>query len=595
MCGILAILNSSDSSPAMRARALDLSNRQRHRGPDWSGLYQSGNHFLAHERLAIMDPNSGDQPLFNEDRTIVVTVNGELYNYQALMKHIRDKHPNKKFGTNSDCEVISHLYEMHGEEVASMLDGFFAFVILDTRDNSFYVARDPFGVTCMYIGWGKDGSLWVSNEMKCLKDDCTRFEQFPPGHYFSSKTNSYTRYFNPQYYLDFEAQPPRYPTGALDLGALRTSFERAVEKRLMSDVPFGVLLSGGLDSSLVASVASRKMSSHKWGNKLHSFCIGLPGSPDLLAARQVADFLGTEHHEFTFTVQDGIDAIRDVVYHVETFDVTTVRASTPMFLMSRKIKAMGVKMVLSGEGSDEVFGGYLYFHKAPSKEEFQDETVRKVQALHKYDCMRANKSTMAWGVEARVPFLDKDFVSVAMSVDPKEKMIDKASGRIEKYILRKAFDTPEKPYLPNDVLWRQKEQFSDGVGYNWIDGLKAHAEENISDQQLQNAPHRYPSNTPRTKEAYWYRSIFEEHFSSAAAEQTVPGGPSVACSTATAAAWDAAWLGSEDPSGRAVHGVHDQAYEAKVAAKEAATAKTKAANGADASASPASKRAKQGA
>ncbi|KAF5833974.1 hypothetical protein DUNSADRAFT_9538 [Dunaliella salina] len=472
----------------MRARVLDLSNRQRHRGPDWSGLYQSGNHFLAHERLAIMDPNSGDQPLFNEDRTIVVTVNGELYNYQALMQHIRDKHPNKK---------------------------------------------DPFGVTCMYIGWGKDGSLWVSNEMKCLKDDCTRFEQFPPGHYYSSKTNSYTRYFNPQYYLDFEAKPPRYPTGALDLVALRTSFERAVEKRLMSDVPFGVLLSGGLDSSLVAAVASRKMSSHKWGNKLHSFCIGLPGSPDLLAARQVADFLGTEHHEFTFTVQ----------------------------------------------------------------EEFQDETVRKVQALHKYDCMRANKSTMAWGVEARVPFLDKDFVNVSMTVDPKEKMIDKASGRIEKYILRKAFDTPEKPFLPNDVLWRQKEQFSDGVGYNWIDGLKAHAEENISDQQLQNAQHRYPSNTPRTKEAYWYRSIFEEHFSSAAAEQTVPGGPSVACSTATAAAWDAAWLGSEDPSGRAVHGVHDQAYEAKIAAKEAAkeTAKTKAANGADAAASPASKRAKQNA
>ncbi|KAL6757147.1 hypothetical protein V8C86DRAFT_2630165 [Haematococcus lacustris] len=564
MCGILALLNSTDDSAAMRARVLALSRRQRHRGPDWSGMHQSANHFLAHERLAIMDPASGDQPLFNEDKSIIVTVNGEIYNYKELLQKILDKAPNRKFATNSDCEVISHLYELYGEEVAGMLDGFFAFVILDTRNNSFYIARDPIGVTCLYIGWGRDGSIWVSNEMKCLKDDCARFQQFPPGHFYSSKTSSFTRYYNPKHYLDFEAKPERFPSTPLDLRLLRTSFEAAVHKRLMSDVPFGVLLSGGLDSSLVAAIASRHLgkAGGVWG-KLHSFCVGLEGSPDLKAGKQVADFLGTDHHEFHFTVQEGIDAIGDVIYHVETFDTTTIRASTPMFLMSRKIKALGVKMVLSGEGSDEVFGGYLYFHKAPSKEEFHSETVRKIQDLHKYDCLRANKSTMAWGVEARVPFLDKAFLEVAMSIDPAEKMINKAAGRMEKYILRKAFDVGEGevPYLPKEVLWRQKEQFSDGVGYNWIDGLKAHAESMVSDTQLQQAPHRFPDNTPRTKEAYWYRTIFESHFPQRAAADTVPGGPSVACSTPTAAAWDAAWAGKEDPSGRAVAGVHDSAYD----------------------------------
>ncbi|PNH12145.1 Asparagine synthetase [glutamine-hydrolyzing] [Tetrabaena socialis] len=503
----------------MRSRVLALSRRQRHRGPDWSGMHQFGNHFLAHERLAIMDPASGDQPLFNEDRTIVVTVNGEIYNYVALREQILEKCPGKKFATNSDCE-----------------------------------------------------------------DDCSRFQQFPPGHYYSSKTGEFVRYYNPRHYLDFEAKPQVFPSTPYDAVVLRKAFEVSVEKRMMSDVPFGVLLSGGLDSSLVAAIASRKIKREDsvWG-KLHSFCVGLPGSPDLKAGKSVAEFLGTDHHEFHFTVQEGIDAISEVIYHIETFDVTTIRASTPMFLMSRKIKALGVKMVLSGEGSDEVFGGYLYFHKAPDKEEFHSETVRKLQDLFKYDCLRANKSTMAWGVEARVPFLDRAFLDVAMAIDPAEKMIDKSKGgwidkravdeckgRIEKYILRKAFDTPEDPYLPKEVLWRQKEQFSDGVGYNWIDGLK------VSDEMLKSAMHRYPDNTPRTKEAYWYRTIFEGHFPQRAAMETVPGGPSVACSTATAALWDAAWAGNEDPSGRAVAGVHDSAYgEAAVANGEPAAKKIK--------------------
>eukprot|EP00879_Flechtneria_rotunda_P020694 GHRR01021779.1.p1 GENE.GHRR01021779.1~~GHRR01021779.1.p1 ORF type:complete len:412 (+),score=139.14 GHRR01021779.1:1235-2470(+) len=401
-----------------------------------SGMFQWKNFFLAHERLAIIDPTSGDQPLFNEGKTIAVAVNGEIYNHKSLKAAILQKHPNKKFATQSDCEVISHLYEDQGDKVASLLDGMFSFVILDSRDGSFYAARDPIGITSLYIGWGKDGSVWLASEMKCLKDECVRFQQFPPGHYFSSKdmgsskTQGFTRYYNPQFYLDFEASPPRSPSTPYDPKVLREAFEAAVIKRMMSDVPFGVLLSGGLDSSLVAAIASRAIKSQDtvWGNRLHSFCIGLPGSPDLKAGREVAQFLGTDHHEFTFTVQEGIDAISDVIQHIETYDVTTIRASTPMFLMSRKIKALGVKMVLSGEGSDEVFGGYLYFHKAPNKDEFFQETVRKVQALHQYDCLRANKSTMAWGVEARVPFLDRNFLDVAMAIDPTEKMIDRSKA-----------------------------------------------------------------------------------------------------------------------------------------------------------------------
>ncbi|RZC79460.1 hypothetical protein C5167_003670 [Papaver somniferum] len=581
MCGILAVLGSSDDSQAKRVRVLELSRRQfrfpfflicfsfscvcfsffitnfvlKHRGPDWSGIHQYGNSFLAHQRLAIIDPTSGDQPLFNEDKSIAVTVNGEIYNHEELRKSM----PNHRFRTGSDCDVIAHLYEEHGENFVDMLDGIFSFVLLDTRDNSFIVARDAIGITSLYIGWGLDGSIWVSSEMKGLNDDCEHFECFPPGHLYSSKQGGLRRWYNPSWFSEAIPSTPYDPL------VLRRAFEDAVIKRLMTDVPFGVLLSGGLDSSLVASVTARYMAGTKaamqWGAQLHSFCVGLEGSPDLKAAREVADYLGTVHHEFTFTVQDGIDAIEDVIYHIETYDVTTIRASTPMFLMSRKIKALGVKMVISGEGADEIFGGYLYFHKAPNKEEFHQETCQKIKALHQYDCLRANKSTSAWGLEARVPFLDKEFIKVAMDIDPEWKMIKRDEGRIEKWILRRAFDDEEHPYLPKHILYRQKEQFSDGVGYSWIDGLKAHASDHVTDRMMLNARHIFPHNTPITKEAYYYRMIFERCFPQNAAKLTVPGGASVACSTANAVKWDASWSNNLDPSGRAALGVHTAAYE----------------------------------
>ncbi|CAN6692999.1 unnamed protein product [Malus baccata var. baccata] len=545
MCGILAVLGCSDDSQAKRVRVLELSRRLKHRGPDWSGLYQHGDCFLAHQRLAIIDPASGDQPLYNEDKSIVVTVNGEIYNHEEL----RSRLPNHKFRTGSDCDVIAHLYEEYGENFVDMLDGMFSFVLLDTRDNSFIVARDAIGITSLYIGWSLDGSVWISSELKGLNDDCEHFESFPPGHLW----------YNPTWFSE------TIPSGPYDPLVLRRAFEAAVIKRLMTDVPFGVLLSGGLDSSLVASITARHLAGTKaakqWGAQLHSFCVGLEGSPDLKAGKEVADYLGTVHHEFHFTVQDGIDAIEDVIYHIETYDVTTIRASTPMFLMSRKIKSLGVKMVISGEGSDEIFGGYLYFHKAPNKEEFHRETCRKIKALHMYDCLRANKSTSAWGLEARVPFLDKDFINVAMDIDPEFKMIKKDQGRIEKWVLRKAFDDEEKPYLPKHILYRQKEQFSDGVGYSWIDGLKAHAELHVTDKMMLNAERIFPHNTPYTKEAYYYRMIFERFFPQNSARNTVPGGPSVACSTATAVAWDAEWSKNLDPSGRAILEVHQQAYD----------------------------------
>ncbi|CAN6470393.1 unnamed protein product [Victoria cruziana] len=417
MCGILAVLGCSDDSQSKRVRVLELSRRLKHRGPDWSGIYQHGDFFLAHQRLAIIDPASGDQPLFNEDKSVVVTVNGEIYNHEAL----REQLGRHRFRTGSDCEVIGHLYEEYGEKFIDMLDGMFSFVLLDTRDNSFLVARDAIGITSLYIGWGLDGSLWVSSEMKGLNDDCEHLECFPPGHFYSSKEGGFRRWYNPPWYSEGIPSTPYDPL------ALRKAFEDAVIKRLMTDVPFGVLLSGGLDSSLVAAVTARHLAGTKaakhWGTQLHSFCVGLLGSPDLKAAREVADYLGTVHHEFHFTVQDGIDAIEDVIYHTETYDVTTIRASTPMFLMARKIKALGVKMVISGEGSDEIFGGYLYFHKAPNKEEFQRETCHKIKALHQYDCLRANKATSAWGLEVRVPFLDKEFMNVAMDIDPEWKMV----------------------------------------------------------------------------------------------------------------------------------------------------------------------------
>ncbi|KAB5556505.1 hypothetical protein DKX38_007414 [Salix brachista] len=583
MCGILAVLGCTDNSQAKRSRIIELSRRLRHRGPDWSGLHCYEDCYLAHQRLAIVDPASGDQPLYNQDKTVVVTVNGEIYNHKELRAQLKSH----TFRTGSDCEVIAHLYEEHGEDFVDMLDGMFSFVLLDTRDKSFIAARDAIGITPLYIGWGLDGSVWFASEMKALSDDCERFMSFLPGHIYSSKQGALRRWYNPPW---FSEQIPSTPYDPL---ALRNAFEKAVIKRLMTDVPFGVLLSGGLDSSLVAAVASRHLAdseaSQQWGSQLHTFCIGLEvGSPDLKAAREVADYLRTRHHQFHFTVQEGIDALEEVIYHVETYDVTTIRASTPMFLMSRKIKSLGVKMVISGEGSDEIFGGYLYFHKAPNKEEFHQETCRKIKALHLYDCLRANKSTSAWGVEARVPFLDKEFINIAMSIDPEWKMVNDFSpllcslfhyliqirpdlGRIEKWVLRNAFDDEKNPYLPKHILYRQKEQFSDGVGYSWIDGLKDHASKQVcgyeqllasvitgqvTDAMLMNASFVYPENTPTTKEAYYYRTIFEKFFPKNSARSTVPGGPSVACSTAKAVEWDAAWSKNLDPSGRAALGVH---------------------------------------
>ncbi|XP_042444320.1 asparagine synthetase [glutamine-hydrolyzing] 2-like [Zingiber officinale] len=555
MCGILAVLGCADSSLAKRSRIIELSRRLRHRGPDWSGLHCFKDCYLAHQRLAIVDPASGDQPLYNEDKSIVVTVNGEIYNHEELRANLESH----QFRTGSDCEVIAHLYEEYGEDFVHMLDGMFSFVLLDTRDRSYIAARDAIGITPLYMGWGLDGSVWFASEMKALSDDCERFVSFPPGHIYSSKNGGLRRFYNPAWFAEC------VPSTPYDAPGLRDAFEKAVIKRLMTDVPFGVLLSGGLDSSLVAAVASRHLSKAKvarqWGSQLHTFCIGLKGSPDLKAAREVADYLGTFHHEFHFTVQEGIDALDEVIYHIETYDVTTIRASTPMFLMSRKIKSLGVKMVLSGEGSDEIFGGYLYFHKAPNKEEFHLETCRKIKALHLYDCLRANKATSAWGVEARVPFLDKQFINIAMDIDPEWKMIRHDLGRIEKWVLRNAFDDEQNPYLPKHILYRQKEQFSDGVGYSWIDGLKEHANEHVSDAMLMNASFVYPDNTPMTKEGYYYRSIFEKHFPKNAARATVPGGPSVACSTAKAVEWDEAWLKNPDPSGRAALGVHNDAYQ----------------------------------
>jgi asparagine synthase (glutamine-hydrolysing) len=441
------------------------------------------------------------------------------------------------------------------------LDGDFAFVIADKQNHTFLAARDPIGVCPMYVGWAADGSLWFSSEMKALVDECDRFQEFPPGHYWSSKTGEFRRWYNPKWWDE------SVPTTPASLPDLVHVLDRAVVKRLMTDVPYGVLLSGGLDSSLIASLVSRHTAMRveedekqaAWWPRLHSFSVGLKGAPDLIAAKRVADFLGTVHHEFTFTVQEGIDALHDVIYHLETYDVTTIRAATPMYFLTRKIRAMGIKMVLSGEGSDEIFGGYLYFHKAPTPEKFHVELCHKVKGLSKYDCLRANKATAAWGVEVRVPFLDRDVLDLVLGMDPKEKMISVKDGRMEKYVLRKAFDNKEKPWLPDDILWRQKEQFSDGVGYSWIDGLKAHAEKEVSEEQFKAAKYRFPYNTPATKEAYFYRSIFHDHFPQQSACETVPGGPSIACSTAAAVEWEKSWKENADPSGRSVLGVHSEA------------------------------------
>jgi asparagine synthase (glutamine-hydrolysing) len=564
MCGILAVLGSKENVSDLRKKILRLSKKLRHRGPDWNGICvqvikendeKEIINVLAHERLAIVDPESGAQPLYNESGNIALSVNGEIYNHKLLRKELKKEH---NFITGSDCEVIVHLFEEIEENFIDKLDGKFSFILSDSKNKTYLAARDPIGVTSLYIGWGRDGSIWFASELKAIHTECEIFEEFPPGHYWYSKYGEFRRYYNAKWILE------EIPSAPVDYALLRTTLEKAVIKRLMTDVPYGVLLSGGLDSSIIASLVSRHTSmriedneqTQAWWPRLHSFTIGLKGAPDLLAAREVANFLGTVHHEFHFTVQEGIDAISDVIYHLETYDVTTIRAATPMYFLSRKIKAMGVKMVLSGEGSDEIFGGYLYFHKAPSPEKFHLECCHKLKLLSKYDCLRANKAPMSWGVECRIPFLDKEFLNVAMSIDPKEKMIKE--GKMEKYILRKAFDDPEKPYLPKSILWRQKEQFSDGVGYSWIDSLKAHAEKEISNEQLKMASYRFPYNTPTTKEGYWYRTIFHSHFPEESAAKTVPGGPSIACSTPSAIEWEKSWKNIADPSGRSVKGVHQE-------------------------------------
>jgi asparagine synthase (glutamine-hydrolysing) len=554
MCSILGIFDLKTDPRGLRELALRLSKRQRHRGPDWSGVYSGEHAILAHERLSIVGVDTGAQPLYNPARTHVLGVNGEIYNHRTLENELRRPF---EFQTHSDCEVILALYAERGADFLNDLNGIFAFVLYDEERDRYLVARDPIGVCPLYTGRDEHGNFFVASEMKALIDVCKTIEDFPPGHYLDSEVGRPVRYYQPAW-RDYEEVRGR---GA-DLRALRDSLEDAVERQLMSDVPYATLLSGGLDSSVIASVArkfaSRRIEDHghseAWWPQLHSFAIGLEGSPDLAAARTAAKAIGTVHHETRFTVQEGIDALHDVIYHLETFDVTTVRASTPMYLLARRIKAMGIKMVLTGEGSDEILGGYLYFHKAPDAREFHAETVRKLDALYKYDCLRANKSMAAWGVEARVPFLDREFLDVAMSFDSEDKRI--VPGRIEKHVLRQAF----KGYLPDEILWRQKEQFSDGVGYSWIDSLRAHAEEQVSDGELERAAYRFPRNPPRTKEAYVYRSIFDSHFPGDAAAALVPEGPSIACSTPTAIAWEKSFADHADPSGRAVRGVHRQSY-----------------------------------
>ncbi|KAG2522065.1 hypothetical protein JM18_005695 [Phytophthora kernoviae] len=531
MCGIVAILRSMMPETELRQAALEAGKSIQHRGPDWNGIRVFAERGIAieHERLAIIDPESGAQPLVSNDPegNITCSVNGEIYNYKELAQTLKTPY---KFMTKSDCEIIIPLYLEHGPDFVHLLRGMFSFVLYDHRKDFFLAARDHMGITPMYYGYGADGSVWFASEMKALQQGCVRFEVFPPGHVFTSDTETCKRWYNPDWYA-----PGHLGKTPLDLKVLREAFEASVKRRMMSDVPWGVLLSGGLDSSLVASIAVREKQKlvaqgGEWINKIHSFTIGLEDSPDLKAAQEVANFLGTIHHSYTYTIQEGLDAVSEVIKYLETYDVTTIRASTPMFLMSRKIKAMGIKMVLSGEGADEVFGGYLYFHKAPSAEAFHKETVSKLQGLHQYDCLRANKSTSAWGLEARVPFLDADFLDIAMNIDTREKMIDAKAKKFEKYIIRKAFDDKENPYLPENILWRQKEQFSDGVGYGWIDSLKDLAEKSVTDRQMKHAQRLFTYNPPQSKEAYLYRSIFQKHFQPEVAAETVPGGPSIASS-----------------------------------------------------------------
>ena len=574
MCGIVGIFGIKQQSAALREKALRMSQKIRHRGPDWSGIYSGGSAILAHERLSIVDPESGGQPLYSPDKKQVLAVNGEIYNHQDIRKTYKGKY---EFQTGSDCEVILALYramrdmsDTSNHPLIAMLEqlsGIFAFALYDEENDEFLIARDPIGVIPLYIGYDTDGTIYVASELKALEGQCDHYEPFLPGHYYWSRKPGMKRYYQ-RNWMEYD----NVKENDADVSLIHDALEDAVRRQLMSDVPYGVLLSGGLDSSVISAIAEKfsemriedNLQSKAYWPRLHSFAVGLKGAPDLAKAKMVADHIGTVHHEINYTIQEGLDAIRDVIYFIETYDVTTVRASTPMYLLARVIKSMGIKMVLSGEGADEIFGGYLYFHKAPSPQAFHEETVRKLSKLHLYDCLRANKSLSAWGVEGRVPFLDKEFLDVAMRTNPQAKMCGPLSTSskddpqfiIEKRIVREAF----ADMLPAEVAWRQKEQFSDGVGYSWIDTLKKITSEAVTDEQMAHAAERFPINPPKNKEEYYYRSIFAEHFPSESAARSVPSEASVACSTAIALEWDEAFKNMNDPSGRAVKGVHEQAY-----------------------------------
>ena len=549
MCGIIGLFNIHDEQ-SMRTEALKMAGKIRHRGPDWSGSYSDEYCVLMHERLSIVDVEHGAQPLYDTKTKRVLAVNGEIYNHKKLEKKLTNTHD---FQTQSDCEVLLYLFDEFGTEFLNEIDGIFAFSLYDPNSKDYFIARDHMGIIPLYIGWDKNGVTYVASEMKSIETYCEKLQEFPPGHYY--KNGEFTQWYQPKWINEI-------PTEPVSLPKLRKALEDSVHKQLMCDVPYGVLISGGLDSSVIAAIAaqySKKRiesgdAEEAWWPRLHSFAIGLDGSPDLKAAKIVADDIGTVHHECKYTIQEGLDALPDVIYHLETYDVTTIRAATPMYLMARKIKSMGIKMVLSGEGADEVFGGYLYFHMAPNKEELHHETVRKLQKLSKYDCLRANKSMAAWGIEARVPFLGKEFLEYAMNIDPADKMC--TDGKAEKYVLRKAFEG----LIPDEVLWRQKEQFSDGVGYNWIDSLKDNADKKVSDDELAHADRKFPIQPPTTKEGYYYRQIFDEMYPSNEAALTVEAGPSIACSSPVAFRWSKEFEKMDDPSGRAV-AVHSKAVK----------------------------------
>ena len=554
MCGFVGVFDLKVPAQDLRPQVLKMSKKIRHRGPDWSGIFSCDKAILSHERLSIVDPESGQQPLYSKDGKLVLAVNGEIYNHLEIRERIGDSY---EFMTHSDCEVILALYREKGIDFLEDLNGIFAFALYDIEKDVYMIARDHIGIIPLYQGWDKHGNYFVASELKALEGHCSIIEEFLPGKYLYSADGEVKTWYEREW-TSFDA----VKDNGFDMDVLRKALEDAVHRQLMSDVPYGVLLSGGLDSSVISAIA-KKYAAYRiesqgtetaYWPQLHSFAVGLVGSPDLAAAQKVADHIGTVHHQIHFTVQEGLDAIRDVIYHLETYDVTTIRASTPMYLLSRVIKSMGVKMVLSGEGADEIFGGYLYFHKAPNARAFHEETVRKLSKLHLYDCLRANKSLAAWGVEGRVPFLDKEFLDVAMRINPEEKMAK--NGRMEKWVIRKAFED----YLPASVAWRQKEQFSDGVGYNWIDSLKAMVAEKVTDEQLNTAKFRFPINTPPSKEEYFYRSIFTEHFPSDSAAICVPSVPSIACSTPIALEWDASFKNNADPSGRSIGSVHLEGY-----------------------------------